>query len=78
MFKSSLRYGYIPSPSKPVVDKEPYQWTQCGRVLDLFAVSQDPKKQTRYTYNTYMQAAIGARLIWPCCCQHAPISKSIA
>jgi hypothetical protein len=47
-----FRYGYVPSPSKPVVDKEPYQWTHCGRKLDLFAVSQDPHRHARYTIRT--------------------------
>lgn len=41
-FWSAVRYGVIPSTKKPTVDPTPYQWTQDGQILDLFAVSQEP------------------------------------
>ena len=39
---SAVRYGYMPSATKPVVDDAPHVWTYDGRVLDLFAISQEP------------------------------------
>ena len=41
-FWSAVRYGFIPSPKKPVVDSTPAQWTSDGKPLDLFACSQEP------------------------------------
>lgn len=39
---SAVRYCHIPSETKHIVDKEPAQWTSDGKVLDLFAESQEP------------------------------------
>lgn len=41
-FFSAIRYGHIPSETKPNVDQEPYSWTADGRALDLYAESQEP------------------------------------
>jgi len=41
-FWSAVRYGCVPSPRKPEVDENPYQWTSDGQVLDLFEESQEP------------------------------------
>ena len=39
---SVVRYGVAPSPTKPVVDEQPLQWTATGAVLDLYEDSQQP------------------------------------
>ena len=39
---SALRYGVVPSESKPQVDARPYQWHFQGKEIDLFAESQQP------------------------------------
>eukprot|EP00435_Cladocopium_sp_Y103_P053431 s1435_g17.t1 len=43
-FWSAVRYGYIPTLSKPVVDAQPISWSVDGgwQALDLFAESQRP------------------------------------
>lgn len=43
-FWSAVRYGYIPTLSKPVVDAQPVSWSVHGgwQTLDLFAESQRP------------------------------------
>ena len=43
-FWSAVRYGYIPTLSKPVVDAHPVSWSADGgwQALDLFAESQRP------------------------------------
>jgi hypothetical protein len=42
MFCSAVRYGCFATERKPVVDANPVQWTQSGRVLNLFQESQEP------------------------------------
>ena len=39
---SVVRYGYVATARKPVVDDSPYIWTASGEELDLFFESQEP------------------------------------
>lgn len=43
-FWSAVRYGYVPTLSKPSVDEQPLSWSQLSgwNALDLFAQSQRP------------------------------------
>ena len=41
-FWSAVRYGYIPTGKKPMVDASPYMWTASGTDLNLFEESQRP------------------------------------
>lgn len=47
-FFSAVRYGHIPSVTKPEVDQEPYVWTADGSILDLYAESQEPFMASRW------------------------------
>ena len=42
MFYSAVRYGYIATERKPLVDASSIQWTRSGAVLNLFEESQEP------------------------------------
>lgn len=41
---SAVRYGYMPSPSKPreALDSDPYTWARCGEHKPLFETCQEP------------------------------------